>query len=102
MSEFVSADIGQMERFISESANAITEFEAIKTKFGDINTALLGKWQGEGSDAYRFETDHILEKIGSIKDVLDGISASITDIKDSYNNLDAELGEFNRNPQASE
>ncbi len=29
-------------------------------------------------------------------------TASITDIKDNYNSLDAELGEFNRNPQSAE
>jgi len=56
-----------------------------------------------GADAYKYETDHILEKIGSIKDILDAINNSaVKDIKDNYMALDDELGEFNRNPTTEE
>ena len=65
-----------------------------------INDTLLRKWKGEGADAYKKETDHILENIGGIKDVLDGINNSaIKSIRDEYSKLDEELGEFNRNPK---
>ncbi|MDR2492233.1 MAG: hypothetical protein LBD25_02050 [Coriobacteriales bacterium] len=101
-SAFVSADIGKIEKFISESSSAVTEFNAIKDKFGSINSTLVSKWKGVGADSYKHETDHILEKIGSVKDVLDAISTSVTDIKENYTALDTALGDFNKNPQAEE
>ena len=99
---FVSADIEKIAKFEKECQEAITEFDAIKAKFDEINATLLGKWKGEGADAYGYETDHILEKIGGIKVTLDGINnGAVKDVKDNYNKLDAQLGEFNKNPQSS-
>ena len=95
---FVSADLEKFARFKTDSAAAITEFNSIKNKFNEINSTLLSKWKGEGADAYRKESDHILENIGGIKDVLDGLNESISDVVDTYNNLDEELGAYNRNP----
>lgn len=98
-STFVSADIGAISKFMSDSEDAIREFDSIKEKFEDINTTLLNKWKGEGADAYKQETDHILENIGGIKDVLDGINnGAVKSIKDEYTNLDNQLAEFNLNP----
>ncbi|OPX42020.1 hypothetical protein CLHUN_40790 [Ruminiclostridium hungatei] len=100
---FISADIDKIAQFQEKSAEAITEFDAIKTKFDEINATLLGKWKGEGADAYKAETDHILEKIGGIKDILDGINNGVVnDIKDNYLKLDEQLSEFNKNPQSAE
>lgn len=103
MSDFVSADISKISKFEKDSAEAIAEFNSIKEKFESVNSTLLSKWKGEGADAYRKETDHILENIGGIKDILDGINNSaVKDIKDNYLKLDSELGEFNKNPQTDE
>ena len=99
MSAFVKADIEAIESFETISAEAIQEFADIQQKFRDINSDLLNTWEGDGADAYKKETDHILENIGGIKDVLDSINSSvIKDIKDNYNTLDEDLAEFNRNP----
>ena len=47
------------------------------------------------------EIAHILEKIGSVEDVLEAINESaVKDIRDSYSQVDDELGEFNRNPNS--
>ena len=44
-----------------------------------------------------------MDNIGGIADILDSINNSVVkDIKDNYNKLDEELGEFNRNPPAEE
>lgn len=100
---FVSADIGKIAEFERKSQEVITEFDAIKTKFNGINATLLGKWKGEGADAFKKETDHILENIGGIKDILDGLNNGVVkDIKDNYIKLDTELGDFNRNPSSGE
>ena len=100
---FISADIDKFVQFESKSQEAITEFDAIKKKFGEINETLLTKWEGEGAEAYENETDHILEKIGGIKDILDSINNSVVkDTKDAYLKLDEELGEFNKNPNSGE
>ena len=99
---FNSADIEQLTTFEKDSADAITEFDAIKAKFEEINTTLLNKWKGEGADAYKQETDHILENIGGIKDVLDSINNSaVKSIRDEYSKLDEKLAEFNKNPSGN-
>ena len=96
---FVSADISKISKFMTDSEVAIKEFDEIKEKFDTINSTLLQNWKGEGANAYKQETDHILENIGGIKDVLDGINNSaVKSIKDEYTKLDNELAEFNRNP----
>lgn len=98
-SGFVSADTAAITRFMEESAAVIEEFDRIKNEFNDINSDLLRKWEGDGADAYKYETDHILENIGGIKDVLDGINNSaVKSIRDEYSKLDEELAEFNKNP----
>jgi uncharacterized protein YukE len=98
---FVSADIAKIAKFEQDSADAITEFDAIKTKFNEVNSTLLGKWTGGGADAYKTEADHILENIGGIKDILDGINNSaVKDIKDSYLKLDADLNAYNKKQAA--
>lgn len=100
---FVSADIEKFLRFQEESGEIIKEFNSIKTEFESINSTLLKKWKGEGAEAYKEETDHILEKIGGVEDVLKGINEGVmNDIKDSYLQLDEQLAEFNRNPQSEE
>ena len=98
-SGFVSADIEAIAKFMKDSEQAIKDFDNIKQTFVDINKALLEKWKGDGAEAYKYETDHILENIGGIKDVLDGINNSaIKSIRDEYSKLDEELGTFNQNP----
>ena len=94
--DFVSADIDRIDQFKAKSQEAITEFNAIKTEFGEINTTLLAAWEGEGAEEYQLKADHILERIGNIQCVLDEINNGIVaDIRDSYNKLDDELGQFN-------
>lgn len=96
---FVSADIGKITKFMSESEAAIAEFDAIKDEFNSINSTLLSKWKGQGADAYKKETDHILDNIGGIKDVLDSMNnETVKSIVDEYTKADNELGEYNRNP----
>lgn len=103
MADFVSADISKISKFEEDSVEAIAEFNSIKEEFNSINSVLLDKWEGQGSVAYKTETDHILEEIGNIKIVLDEINNSaIKDIKDIYLELDSALGDFNRNPQVEE
>ena len=103
MADFVSADIEIVEQFASKSKEMITEFNSFKTRFESINSTLLNIWKGAGADAYKYETDHILENIGGIKDILDSINNSVlNDIKDNYNQLDQELGDFNRNPPSDD
>lgn len=103
MSEFVSADIFKIANFAEKKDEISKEFDSIKEKFDSINATLLSKWKGEGAKAYEDETNHILENIGGIKDVLDSINDGvITDIRNIYSTLDEDLAEFNLNPQSAE
>lgn len=102
-SAFKSADTTKIAEFERQSAEVISEFAAIKEAFGRINGTLLGAWKGSGANAYKFETDHILEKIGSVEDVLNAINESaVKDIRSTYSEADEQLGEFNRNPHSEE
>lgn len=102
-SRFVSVDTFKIAEFQKESMDINNEFNSIKEKFNSINTALLDKWEGEGAEAYRYETEHILENIGGIKDILDSINEGVlVDIRNVYCTLDNDLSEYNRNPQSAE
>lgn len=102
-SAFKSADTTKIAEFERQSAEVIREFTAIKDEFGRINGDLLGAWKGAGANAYKYETDHILEKIGSVEDVLNAINESaVKDIRNTYSEVDEQLGEFNKNPQSEE
>jgi len=103
MADFILADIYKIMQLETDSADAVQEFDRIKSQFNSINSTLLEKWKGDGADAYKYEVDHILENIGGIKDVLDALNTGVfKDIKDAYNKLDAELDIFNRNPSPEE
>lgn len=96
-SGFVRADIGKLESFISESADAIREFSDIKKEFERINKTLLDSWEGSGKSAYKQVSDHIAEKVGGIKDILDTINDTVLkDIVAQYKSVDSELGDYNR------
>lgn len=94
---FIKADIGKLESFVSESEEAIREFAAIRNEFDRINQTLLSNWQGSGKASYKNLSDHIAEKVGNIKDVLDIINNNVLkDVIEKYHSIDAELGEYNR------
>ena len=96
------ADITKLEKFESDSKDAIAEFKRIKDEFKNINDTLLGKWKGAGADQYKNEVDNILEKIGSVEEVLNAINESVKGIKDTYNQIDEDLKQFNENPSSGE
>lgn len=97
------ADIEKLVQFEADSQDAITEFERIKTKFKEINETLLSNWKGAGADQYKKEVDNILEKIGSVAEVLDAINNGVVkSAKDAYLQLDEDLAAFNLNPTTEE
>ena len=89
---FVSADTTKIAEFEKQGKEAIKEFNKIKEEYGD----LLAVYKGVGADAYKYETDNILEKIGSVEDVLNAITESMSGIRSTYSEFDDELGESNR------
>lgn len=97
MSEFVKADVGKLESFITESEEAIREFSAIRTEFDRINRDLLSKWEGGGRDSYARVARHITEKIGGIQDILNTINDTVVkDLVSQYQEIDKNLGEYNK------
>ena len=51
----------------------------------------------------RQEVEHILEKIGSVGEVLDAINeGAVKSARDAYLQLDADLAAFNENPTSEE
>jgi uncharacterized protein YukE len=102
-SKFVSVDTSKITKFKNDSKDAIKEFKEIKKEFKRINKELLAAWEGEGAEAYKFETDNILEKIKSVDDVLDAINnGAVSEIRQSYSDMDDEMGEYNKNPYPEE
>ncbi len=99
MGAFIEADIGKLEGVITKGQEIITEFNKIKSDFETINSTLLSNWKGYGADAYKYETDHIMENLVNVEEVINSINDSaINDIIDNYNKLDEELGDFNIDP----
>ncbi|MBE6860606.1 MAG: hypothetical protein IKL31_10945 [Ruminococcus sp.] len=100
---FVSADTNKIAEFEEKSPEVISEFDAIKQEFKRINSELLSTWEGAGANAYKYETDNILEKVGSVEDVLKAINESVVkDIRSTYSSFDEEMGTFNMNPYSEE
>lgn len=100
---FISADTTKIAEFEEKSPEIIKEFEAIKQEFQRINSELLSVWKGVGAKAYKYETDSILEKVGSVEDVLNAINESVVkDVRSTYSSFDEEMGAFNMNPSSEE
>lgn len=97
MSDFVKADIGKLENFLTGSEEVIKEFADIRAEFERINSTLLANWDGMGSASYKSVSDHILEKVGGVQEVLNTINDTIVrDLVNQYNAIDKDLGESNR------
>ncbi|MBQ2603459.1 MAG: hypothetical protein VZR27_04995 [Acutalibacteraceae bacterium] len=96
-SNYVRADIGKLETFINESSDCIREFSEIRKEFDRINNTLFQSWEGAGRASYENVVSHITEKITGISEILDAINDGvIKDIVDYYNDLDKQLGDYNR------
>lgn len=103
MADFIRADIGKLEGFLKDSAEAIKEFAAIRTEFDRINRTLLSNWEGSGRSSYKEEAYHITEKIGGIEEILNTINDTVVkDLVDQYKAIDKDLGEYNRTAGESE
>lgn len=102
-SKFRSVDITKIAEFVDACPQLISDFNSIKERFQSINSTLLGMWDGEGADEYRFEADSILEKIGDLGNVLYEITeGSLKEIRSAYSDTDEELGAFNRDPSKAQ
>lgn len=98
MSEFIRADIGKLENFVSESEEAIKEFSDIHIEFKRINETLIKEWEGEGCEAYKVLSRHITENIGGIETTLTTINEKLLkDVIEKYNSIDKDLAEKNKN-----
>jgi cell division ATPase FtsA len=90
------ADIEKLVQFEKDSQVAKTDFDNIIKEFKRIN-------EGAGANQYRKEVEHILEKIGSVGEVLDAINeGAVKSARDAYLQLDADLAAFNENPTSEE
>ncbi|WP_295153718.1 hypothetical protein [uncultured Ruminococcus sp.] len=96
-SVFIKVDTAKITAFLTKAPTLVEEFENIKKDFEKINSDILGEWQGEGADEYKYETDHILEKIGdlaaTIKEITEG---TLTSVRDEFVKQDTEIGNYNR------
>ena len=99
---FKVVDIVALASFIKKSGELADKFEELKKEFNRINGELVGKgddspWKGEGADEYKYETDHILEKIGDLKSTIEALNRdTLANIKQSFSDKDDEIGEQNR------
>lgn len=101
--KFVSADTIKIGEFQNKSPDIIERFNKIKEDFEKINSDLLSAWKGVGADAYKYETDHIFEKVGSVEAVLKAINEStVAGIRSTYSEFDEEMGKFNKDPKSEE
>ncbi len=97
MSSFERGDVAKLQTFIAYKEEAKKVFADIRRRFYEINEILLGNWEGTGADAYRYVSDHIMEKVGSISDTLDIIvEEMLVDLTRSYEEMDNALDEYNR------
>ena len=90
---FVSVDTGKIGDFLIKSQEASVEFKAIKEEFNRINQDILNAWKGVGKTAYNTESSSILEKIGSVDDVLTAINETMADIRTTYSDFDEQLAQ---------
>lgn len=98
-----SVDMVEFSKFLEDSPKLVEEFENIKKDFNKVNEDLLKVWVGEGADEYKYETDHILEKIGDLKAIIEAINiTTINEIRQKFSDADAELAKFNREQASDE
>ncbi|EXM40000.1 hypothetical protein RASY3_10050 [Ruminococcus albus SY3] len=91
---FKVVDTTEISKLQTKAQQLVQDFEDLKTEFNRINGALLDTWEGEGADEYKYETDHILEKIGDMNSAVDALNTDgISNVRQSISDMDAELGE---------
>ena len=91
---FKVVDTTEISKLQTKAQQLVQDFEDLKTTFNTINETLLKSWQGEGADEYKYETDHILEKIGDMNSAVDALNTDgISNVRQSISDMDAELGE---------
>ena len=97
MADFVRADIGKLESFVTESEEAINEFSAIRDEFDRINNTLIANWDGSGKAAFKKVAENITEKVRGIHEILTTINDTVVkDLIAQYQAVDSALAEYNR------
>ena len=99
-SEYVCIDSRVIDRCIEQKDSFISRYDKIVTDYNQIVDRLSQNWKGKGADTFIKDARVVRTNIKGIADILASMVNVLTDIRQVIGDVDRQLGENNRNPEA--
>ena len=99
-SEYHCVDTRVIDRCIEQKDSFIRRYDKIVTDYNKIVDRLSANWVGRGADAFINDARVVRTNITGIADILANMVNVLTDIRQVLGEVDHQLGESNRNPDA--
>ena len=99
-SEYICIDSRVIDRCIEQKDSFISRYDKIVTDYNQIVDRLSQNWKGKGADTFIKDARVVRTNIKGIADILASMVNVLTDIRQVIGDVDRQLGENNRNPEA--
>ena len=99
-SEYICIDSRVIDRCIEQKDSFISRYDKIVTDYNQIVDRLSQNWKGKGADTFIKDARVVRRNIKGIADILASMVNVLTDIRQVIGDVDRQLGENNRNPEA--
>ena len=99
-SEYRCIDTRVFDRCIEQKDSFIRRYDKIVTDYDKIVERLGSNWSGEGASTFLEDARIVRTNITGIADILANMVNVLTDIRQVLGEVDHQLGESNRNPDA--
>lgn len=100
--EYVTLDTRSFDAFIESKDSLIKQYDELNTEYDRIVSALLANWKGRGAAAFAKDAKTVKTNIVGIYDILKILCDTLTDCRSIFEECDAGLGDYNRNPEAEQ
>lgn len=99
-SEYVCLDTRAFDNALEKKDHLISTFDSIKEDYKKTVDKLLKNWEGVGAEAFKLDANAVMTNITGISDILKIMCDTLSDCKQVFEEADASLGEYNRNPES--
>ena len=95
---YVLLDTSAFDSAIAQRERLENEYKALNDDYDRIVRELLENWRGRGAEAFKTSAGDIRKNIVGISDILDTMMQILMDCKETFEDYDKKLGDYNPNP----
>ena len=91
-------DTKKIQSAISMREGILTKYDKINSEYDRIVKTLLENWKGSGAEAFEKDAKNVKTNLTGVYEILKIMCDTLTDCVSVFQECDAGLGGYNRNP----